>query len=92
MNIFLRIDEQCATKKNSSKKEDIESLLAAISGSNDSQRRMDNQRVSLSELQDQTRAQKVNQSQSDSNLQKLSKEKEKKRKKKKVKKLFLRIL
>jgi len=88
---MFRINDQRADKKASTKKEDIESLLNAITGSNNSNRRMDNQRVSLSELNESTRTNppnKVNQSQSDSNLQKMQKEKDKKRKKNKVCHIF----
>ena len=96
---MFRINDQRADKKASTKKEDIESLLNAITGSNNSNRRMDNQRVSLSELQESSRtfdhkaattssgSTKVNQSQSDSNLQKMQKEGQQKKESKKRKKI-----
>ena len=61
------------------KKEDIEGLLAAITGTNNSNRRLENQRVSLAELQEKQQHH-INQSQSDSNLQKIQHKKPKKEK------------
>ena len=75
-----RIDDQRAAKQTSTKKEDIESLLAQISGVNGTNRRMFNQRVSLQELnqaEQPTMNKTVNQSHSDSNLQKMKKKSKK---------------
>ena len=82
-NEFHRIDDQRAAKSSTTKKEDIENLLAQISGINGPNRRMGNQRVSLQELNSSSTSEtpiinkSVNQSQSDSNLQKLKKKSKK---------------
>jgi len=76
-----RINEQRSDQKLVTKKEDIETLLAAITGTNNSNRRLENQRVSLAELQEKQQHH-INQSQSDSNLQKIQSKKSKKEKKK----------
>lgn len=77
-----RINEQRSDQKLVAKKEDIEELLAAITGTNNSNRRLENQRVSLAELQEKQQHQ-INQSQSDSNLQKIQKKLKKEKKKEK---------
>ena len=80
---MFRIDDQRAAKSSTTKKEDIENLLAQISGINGPNRRMGNQRVSLQELNSSATSEtpiinkSVNQSQSDSNLQKLKKKSKK---------------
>ena len=71
-----RLDDQRANQKRvQTRKEDIDNLLNQIAGINGANRRMDKQRVSLAEINrtptDQSEAKTVNQSQSDSNLQKL---------------------
>merc|ERR1719410_1876438 len=72
-----RLDDQRANQKRvQTRKEDIDNLLNQIAGINGANRRMDKQRVSLAEInrttnQSETKTMSVNQSQSDSNLQKL---------------------
>lgn len=91
-----RLDDQRANQKRvQTRKEDIDNLLNQIAGISGSNRRMDKQRVSLAEInrtttdQSQSENKTVNQSQSDSNLQKLksSKKSSKPKKSKKIEKL-----
>ena len=72
---IFSIDDQRACKQaTTTRKEDIEALLAQISGVNGDNRRLYTQRVSLAEINDT----QLHQSQSDSNLERLKKDKKKK--------------